>query len=119
MNSNLMGAYGEHLAAKYLRQDKYEIKAANFKTYTGEIDLIAEKKGVLCFVEVKTRKVGGMLPPAEAVDVHKQENIKSSAAVYINRYASPGVTVRYDIIEVLIEQEDEKRYKLNHIKNAF
>ena len=119
MNSNLIGAYGEHLAAKYLRDDKYVIKAANFKSNKGEIDLIAEKNNVLCFVEVKTRKVGGMLPPAEAVDVRKQENIKSCAAVYINRYASLDVTVRYDIIEVLIEQENEKQYKINHIKNAF
>ena len=119
MNSNLMGTYGEHLAARYLRCEKYNIKAANFKTYTGEIDLIAIKDDVLCIIEVKTRKVGGMLPPAEAVDVRKQSNIKSCAAVYINKYSSPGVKVRYDIIEVFIDNDDEKQYKINHIKDAF
>lgn len=119
MNSNLLGAYGEHLAAKYLRCEKYLIKAANFKTYNGEIDLVAEKNNVLCIVEVKTRKVGAMLPPAEAVDIHKQENIKSCASVYINKYASQFTKIRYDIIEVLIDNDNEKQYKINHIKDAF
>ena len=64
MKNSLIGAYGEHLAAKFLREDNYDIKAANFKTYTGEIDLIAEKNGVICFVEVKTRQIGGMSSPA-------------------------------------------------------
>lgn len=117
MNSSLIGAYGEHLAAKYLRYEKYNIKAANFKTYTGEIDLIAEKKGVLCFIEVKTRQVGGMLPPASAVDARKQENIKSCASVYLNRWAKDVKEIRYDIIEVLID--DKELINLNHIKNAF
>jgi putative endonuclease len=99
--------------------EKYDIKAANFKSYTGEIDLIAIKDGVLCIIEVKTRKVGGMLPPAEAVDARKQANIKSCAAVYINKYASPDTKVRYDIIEVLLDSENEKQYKINHIKDAF
>ena len=117
MNSSLIGAYGEHLAAKYLRYEKYNIKAANFKSYTGEIDLIAEKNGVLCFIEVKTRQVGGMLPPSSAVDARKQANIKSCASVFLNRFAKGAKETRYDIIEVLID--DKELINLNHIKNAF
>jgi len=117
MNSDLIGAYGEHLAARFLRKKKYKILAANFKSYNGEIDLITFKDGVLCFVEVKTRQVGGMLPPAEAVDIHKQENIKSCAAVYINRYAPDTKITRYDIIEVLVDGDKEEN--INHIENAF
>ncbi len=117
MNSSLIGAYGEHLAAKYLRDENYDIKAANFKTYNGEIDLIAEKKGVLCFIEVKTRQVGGMLPPSAAVDVHKQENIKSCASVYLNKWAKNVKETRYDIIEVLVD--DKELININHMRNAF
>lgn len=116
MRKELIGAYGEHLAAKYLRNDKYRIKAANFKTYTGEIDLIAEKKGVICFVEVKTRQIGGMTAPADAVDIHKQENLKSAASVYLSRWAKTS-EYRFDIIEVFLENEE--LVKINHIKNAF
>ena len=117
MNSSLIGAYGEHLAAKYLRCEKYSIKAANFKSYNGEIDLIAEKDGVLCFVEVKTRQIGGLFSPADAVDVHKQENIKSCASVYLNKWANNVNEYRFDIIEVLIDNKELK--SINHIKNAF
>lgn len=116
MRSDLIGAYGEHLAAKFLREDNYDIKAANFKTYNGEIDLIAEKKGVVCFVEVKTRQIGGMSAPADAVNVHKQENIKSAASVYLNKWAN-GRDYRFDIIEVFLDGKQVE--KINHLKDAF
>lgn len=116
MKSNLIGVYGEHLAAKFLRDDNYEIKAANFKTYNGEIDLIAEKNGVICFVEVKTRQIGGMTAPADAVNVHKQENIKSAASVYLSKWAN-NAEHRFDIIEVFLD--DKEVEKITHLKNAF
>ncbi len=116
MKSSLIGAYGEHLAAKFLREDNYNIKAANFKTYNGEIDLIAEKNGVICFVEVKTRQICGMTSPADAVNVHKQENIKSAASVYLNKWAN-GSDYRFDIIEVFLDGKQVE--KINHLKNAF
>ncbi len=117
MNSVLLGALGEQLAAKYLRYNNYKIKAANFKTYTGEIDIIALKKDVLHFIEVKTRQIGGMASPADAVDAHKQENIKSAAAVYMNRWAPEIKKIQFDIIEVFVE--GKQLQSLNHIENAF
>ncbi len=117
MNSVLLGALGEQLAAKYLRYNNYKIKAANFKTYTGEIDIIALKNDVLCFIEVKTRQTGGMTSPADAVDLHKQENIKSAASVYMNRWAPETKDFRFDIIEVLVDGKELQN--LNHIENAF
>ncbi len=116
MKSELIGVYGEHLAAKYLREEHYDIKSANFKTYTGEVDLIAEKNGVLCFIEVKTRQIGGMTSPADAVNAHKQKNVRSAASVYLNRWAKTQ-NHRFDIIEVFLEGEELE--KINHIKNVF
>ena len=116
MRSDLIGAYGEHLAAKFLRDDNYNIRAANFKTYNGEIDLIAEKNSVICFVEVKTRQIGGITAPADAVNIHKQENIKSAASVYLNKYGN-GLEYRFDIIEVFLDGKQVE--KINHLKNVF
>ena len=116
MRSDLIGAYGEHLVAKYLREEHYDIKAANFKTHTGEIDLIAEKNGVICFIEVKTRQIGGMFSPADAVNSHKQENIKSAAAVYLNKWAN-GSEHRFDIVEVFLDGKELQN--INHIPDAF
>ncbi len=116
MNSNLLGAFGEQYAARFLRKEGYEIWSANYKTDVGEIDIIAQKDGVVCFVEVKTRQTGGMFAPAEAVDFKKKENIKSSAASYMNKYNLKNKT-RYDIIEVLVNGSSLS--EINHIKNAF
>ncbi len=116
MNSSLLGAFGEQYAARFLREEGYEIWSANYKTDSGEIDIIALKDNIVCFVEVKTRQVGGMLSPATAVDIKKQENIKSSAANYINKFRVKN-KVRYDIIEVLVNGTSLS--EINHIKNAF
>lgn len=116
MDSRLLGAFGEQEAAKYLREKGYIIKTANFKTYVGEIDIVAEKGKNICFVEVKTRTEGVFLPPSTAVDFNKQENIKSSAAIYMKRYETK-LTPRYDIIEIIVNKRSV--VSLNHIKNAF
>ena len=89
---------------------------ANFKTYVGEIDIIAETKDNICFVEVKTRTEGAMLPPSSAVNSHKEKNIEGSALIYINRYKVKKQP-RYDIIEIIVSEN--KVLSLNHIEGAF
>ena len=83
MNSRLLGAFGEQEAAKHLREKGYTIKSANFSTYVGEIDIIAENDNLLLFVEVKTRKEGSIVSGAEAVDGYKQKRILLTAHDYI------------------------------------
>lgn len=117
MNSKMKGALGEQLAARFLRKKGYLICAANYSYGTGEIDIIAEKKKIMCFVEVKTRTQGGMYAPADAVDYKKQENIKSSAAAYMNGFSLKN-KIRYDIIEVILSDNNDL-VSINHIKNAF
>ena len=116
MNNILLGAFGEQSASRYLRAEGYKIVAANYKTYVGELDIVAEKDNIFCVVEVKTRQKSTMLPPSEAVDYRKQENIKGSAAAFLNRY-NVKKEVRYDIIEVIVDGREV--ISINHIKNAF
>lgn len=117
MNVKLLGAYGEQTAARYLRVNGYKILAANYRTGVGEIDIVAQKNKIVCFVEVKTRKQGGMFSPADAVDYRKRENIKGSAAAYVNKYGIKN-KIRFDIIEVLTDENDDIQ-SVNHIENAF
>ncbi len=117
MNTKLVGALGEQIAGRYLRDNGYRILSANYKTNAGEIDIVAKKDDILSVVEVKTRKEGGMLPPQAAVDLQKQENIKATAAFYVSRYKL-NIPVRYDIIEVLLD-ENSKCTSVNHIVDAF
>ena len=113
------GLRGEQLAARYLRDKKYSILAANYYTRLGETDIVALTKDrkTLCFVEVKTRSPGQMLPPSEAVDYRKAENLKTNAAAFIKSSKLKEIEIRFDIIEVILH--DLHTADINHIKNAF
>lgn len=117
MNPRLLGAFGEQNAARYLRQQGYEIFSGNFTSNIGEIDIVAFKDNIICFVEVKTRTEGAMYRPADAVDLKKQENLRSTAASYMNRYKFE-YNQRFDIIEVIVD-DNSKIKSINHIKDAF
>ena len=66
-----LGARGEAAAAKYLRRQGYTIVARQARDGFGELDLVAVDRGVVVFVEVKTRQVDRTGHPAEAVDVRQ------------------------------------------------
>jgi len=48
------GEYGELICKKYILEQGYKILDANFSTKEGEIDLIAKKKDIIYFIEVKS-----------------------------------------------------------------
>ena len=110
------GRLGEALAASMLEDRGYEILTRNYRCRFGEIDIIAVKKKVLCFVEVKTRTRQEYGEPAEAVTYHKQQKIKKTALFYIGE-KNIEADFAFDIIEVLID--NKKIPSVNHIENAF
>ena len=56
------GLWGEIYAARFMRENGYEIITANYRCRLGEIDIIAKKDGFLVFTEVKTRSPGAIAP---------------------------------------------------------
>ena len=117
MNHNRrVGLIGEILAARYLRNNGYDVVAANYYTKVGEIDIVAVYKKVICVVEVKTRIGKTMLPPREAVDYRKQNNLRS-AAEFLKQDYKTKMPIRFDIIEIIVL--DSTKAILKHHKNAF
>ena len=72
-----LGAFGEELAAQYLREAGMEILARNWRCRYGELDLIVREAELTAFVEVKTRSGFGFGTPAEAVTFAKQQRIRA------------------------------------------
>lgn len=96
------GQRWEALAAKRLVAAGYAILERNFRGRTGEIDLVAEEEGVLCFVEVKGRSGTGFGHPAEAVTADKQRRIARAAQEYLRRRRLPPSTrCRFDVVAIL------------------
>lgn len=78
-----MGSAGEDIAEGYLRSRGFSIIERNFRFRGGEIDLIAEKKGELHFVEVKTRRNGSFGDPLQSIGRSKQAHLSRSAQMYL------------------------------------
>ena len=79
------GAWGEAVAAAYLRKKGYRIVKQNFSTRFGEIDLIVQDARYIVFVEVKTRKSDRFGAAREAVDLHKQRRLIATAEQWLQR----------------------------------
>ena len=77
------GRRGEDIAVDYLRQNGYLICATNWRQGRYEIDIVAQKAGMVHFVEVKTRMQSIQAPPQENVDRTKQRRITKAALGFL------------------------------------
>lgn len=119
MTTREMGLFGEAETAKRLRADGYTLLAHSYRCRFGEIDLIAEKGGMLCFVEVKLRSGTEHGLPREFVDGRKQERLRKTAAWYLAE-KQLDCPVRFDVAEVYIAGRDVPQLlRLNYLENAF
>lgn len=112
IKNSIEGKKSETKAVLFLKKHGYKILETNFKNKIGEIDIIAEKDGVIVFIEVKNRSTYRFGRPIEAVDFRKQNKIKKVAEIYLmikNKYYND---VRFDVVEVSNDN-------LEHIENAF
>ncbi len=113
------GAIGETVAARFLRDKKYTILAANYRCRFGEIDIIAADRSYIAFVEVKTRRADALYTPREAVTAAKQRRIMQTAAMYMSRNPIERQP-RFDVIEVVTAIDDPLNVvELNHIMGAY
>lgn len=118
MEINKTGLWGEIYAARYLRDNKYNIIAANFRLRVGEIDIIARNKKYICFVEVKTRGENTIAEPKEAVGSSKQNKIMATSRLFLKTYGYSCLQPRYDVCEVWVDNENKMK-KINYIENAY
>ena len=113
-----IGDTGEDHAAAYLKKQGYKIIERNYRKNYGEIDIIARKGDMLCFVEVKTRHSNTITQPYEAVDFRKQTKIiRTDSAYLIEKRLETNC--RFDVCEVFVDKESLKLERINYIDNAF
>ena len=115
----MTGAWGEAVAAEYLRRKRYQIIASGFRTRFGEIDLIVADKKHIVFVEVKLRKSDKFAQAAEFVDYHKQNRLRTTASMYLSQNPTK-LQPRFDVIEVYAPEGHETQNPvINHLEGAF
>ena len=118
-SSKLTGAWGEALAAEYLRSKHYRILAAGYSCRFGEIDLIAADRKYLVFAEVKLRKSADFARAREYVDRRKQDRIRVTASMYLSQNPTQ-LQPRFDVIEIYApEGTATVRPEIRHMEDAF
>jgi putative endonuclease len=113
---NEMGKWGELLALAYLLEWDYQVLEKNWRFSYAEIDLIVKKKGILVFVEVKTRGSVQFGPPEAFLNVRKRKMMFDAANVYMEQVDHLG-EIRFDVISIIDERFGA--YRLRHFQDAF
>lgn len=119
MDKRLLGSWGEERAAEYLRKRRWKIVGMNYTTRFGEIDLIAENRNYIAFVEVKMRRNADFAQAREFVTPYKQRRIRLAAESWLD--ANPTKKQpRFDVMEVYApEGLLTKEPVFQHFENAF
>src|SRR3546814_6414080 len=90
------GRKGESFAALWLQMQGWRILDRRVKTPRGEIDLIARRRRLVAFVEVKWRGVVEELDTA--IDEYRLRRVAAAVEAVAHRYARPGDSIRIDVL---------------------
>ncbi|WP_136797972.1 YraN family protein [Desulfosediminicola ganghwensis] len=112
-----LGDEGEKIACQHLKKSGYSIILRNFRCRSGEVDIIARHKGVLVFIEVKTRRSESFGSPAAAVTPRKQRQIAKAALEYLARENLFDTEARFDVVSILVSATGEPQIEI--ITSAF
>ena len=113
-----LGHTGEQLAEKFLARRGYKCLARNFRTPTGEIDLIMRDGDCIVFVEVKTLTSAELNEPIEQLRPAQQRRLIKTAAWWRNAKKCADKPCRFDVIGVTLK-DDGSEPEITHIEDAF
>ena len=115
------GREGERIVAEYLRRNGYIILRRNWRNSRyGEVDIIAENRENIVFVEVKTRSENSIVSGVEAIDAKKAYRIRSAAEIFMKKL-NTKLMPRIDVAEVTMKdiKDGKQNWELKYIKSAF
>lgn len=123
-NTSTVGKVGEDIASKYLKNKGFSVRESNFLKKWGEIDIVAQKKGGIYFIEVKSvscENIDRISPenrPEENVHGHKLKRLSRAIQSYLLEHkVSPETPWQLDVIVVFIEFRS-KRARVRSIENV-
>ena len=117
MSSARLGALGEELAVRFLRDGGYRILATNYRCNYGEVDIVAKDGRVLAFIEVRTRRSRRFGAAEESLTAAKRKHLVAACQDYIQRHGDGDVEWRIDLVCVYFGQA-ENVDGITHIRQA-
>lgn len=111
-----LGLEGETTACEELERLGYTIIERRYRTRFGEIDVIADDRGTVVFVEVKTKTDCTFSDPVESVTKQKQRRLVSMAEQYVAYHRLGNTPCRFDVVTV---DTSAAPPHITHYKDAF
>jgi putative endonuclease len=108
---NHTGHSGESLALEYFLQKGYEVLEQNWRFKHWEVDIIASYKGILHFIEVKTRTSSLFGHPEENVDTKKIKSLINAAEEYLFQFPQ-WQRIQFDVLSININAGNDIEYFL-------
>jgi putative endonuclease len=117
MNRQQFARWGEETAQNYLKERGIRIVEKNYRTQSGEIDIIGFENDDLIFFEVKARSSIKFGYPEEAVSPKKIEKFEMVANEYLDNLSSNNLNWRIDTIAIIRNPHTQK-YQIKWFKNV-
>jgi putative endonuclease len=117
MDRQEVGKLGEKAAQKFLKKQGYRIRETGFRCRRGEIDIIAEKKDCLVFVEVRTKTNLDFGTPEESITQAKKERLIATALTYATTHQDIPSLWRIDVVAIELDDKG-KTNRIELIENA-
>lgn len=111
-----LGERAEALVCDHLQGRGYTIVARRARVGRLEIDVIAERGGLLVFVEVRARRSGAFVSPLATITHKKIARIRAAAATWLRARRLHGRAVRFDAAAVTF---DDPRGAIDYVEDAF
>ena len=106
----------EERAARFLEDKGFRVIARNSRQRRGEIDIVADDKGTIVFVEVKARGSREFGGPEYAITRKKRRSLVQAAKEFIVRGKLSERPCRFDAVFIYTGGETPE---FQHITNAF
>jgi putative endonuclease len=100
MNRRETGAMGEKIACNFLGNNGYRIIETNYRCREGEIDIVAQHREVLVFVEVRTKKSLTYGTPEESITYTKMQHLRAVAEHYEQHHVDLPPQWRIDVVAI-------------------
>ena len=113
--NRIKGKEGEEMAAKFLKENGYQIIDQNNSTKWGELDLIASKDEILVFVEVKFKQTEDYGTPEEMIGKNKLMQVRRTAEMYL--LTNPDIANKFDSYQIDAVCIVEETERITHYEN--
>jgi len=117
MDRQEVGKLGEKEARQFLKKRGYRIREVGFRCPHGEIDIVAQQKDYLVFVEVRTKRSLDFGTPEESITAAKKKKLITLALTYTNTHQNLPPLWRIDVVAIELDEKGKPK-RIELIENA-